>query len=251
MKGPPRRAAHLGAGLAGAARQAQVLRRCSPTRRSRFAARACSISAAAAGRTSLVRRRRRALRGADLDGAHEVRSATTARSEAATASTTWSLRSRCWSMSGTSARTWAKRAACCARRMAAALHARQLAVPPASRRTTGAGPPRAAARGRSARLPPGAHEPVVGPLAWTTVFRSLGIAHALKALPLLGPLLAGSRPRCFNVRRGSRTASRRARSPRTTPASTSALFRREAIARWSRALLLGGPAVRAAAQRAS
>jgi SAM-dependent methyltransferase len=35
-------------------------------------------------------------------------------------------------------------------------------------------------------------EPVVGPLAWTTVFRALGIAHFLKPLPLFGPLLAGA-----------------------------------------------------------
>jgi SAM-dependent methyltransferase len=33
-------------------------------------------------------------------------------------------------------------------------------------------------------------EPVVGPLAWTTVFRSLGVAHFLKRLPLVGPPLA-------------------------------------------------------------
>ncbi len=33
-------------------------------------------------------------------------------------------------------------------------------------------------------------EPVVGPLAWTTIFRSLGAAHVLKPLPLAGPLLA-------------------------------------------------------------
>src|SRR5687768_13446541 len=30
-------------------------------------------------------------------------------------------------------------------------------------------------------------EPVVGPLAWTTIFRALGAAHALKKVPLLGP----------------------------------------------------------------
>jgi SAM-dependent methyltransferase len=35
-------------------------------------------------------------------------------------------------------------------------------------------------------------EPVVGPLAWTTVFRALGVAHVLKPLPLMGPLLAGA-----------------------------------------------------------
>jgi SAM-dependent methyltransferase len=34
-------------------------------------------------------------------------------------------------------------------------------------------------------------EPVVGPLALTTVFRSLGLAHFLKRFPLLGPPLAG------------------------------------------------------------
>jgi SAM-dependent methyltransferase len=35
-------------------------------------------------------------------------------------------------------------------------------------------------------------EPVVGPLAWTTVFRALGVAHVLKPLPLVGPFLAGA-----------------------------------------------------------
>lgn len=33
--------------------------------------------------------------------------------------------------------------------------------------------------------------PVVGPLAWTTVFRSLGAAHVLRKLPLAGRLLSG------------------------------------------------------------
>ncbi len=32
-------------------------------------------------------------------------------------------------------------------------------------------------------------EPVVGPLAWTSVFRLLGIREALRALPLVGPVL--------------------------------------------------------------
>jgi SAM-dependent methyltransferase len=35
-------------------------------------------------------------------------------------------------------------------------------------------------------------EPVIGPLAWTTVFRSLGAAHVLKKLPLGGALCAAS-----------------------------------------------------------
>jgi hypothetical protein len=34
-------------------------------------------------------------------------------------------------------------------------------------------------------------EPVVGPLAWTTVFRALGMVHVLKPLPLVGAALAG------------------------------------------------------------
>jgi len=42
--------------------------------------------------------------------------------------------------------------------------------------------------------------PVVGPLAWTTVFRSLGACHALKKLPLLGTLLASSAAALFNGR---------------------------------------------------
>jgi SAM-dependent methyltransferase len=43
-------------------------------------------------------------------------------------------------------------------------------------------------------------EPVVGPRAWTTIFRSLGAAHALKKVPLLGPLLAGLAAVPFNAR---------------------------------------------------
>jgi SAM-dependent methyltransferase len=43
-------------------------------------------------------------------------------------------------------------------------------------------------------------EPVVGPLAWTTVFRSLGLAHFLKRLPLLGAPLAGLAAMVFNAR---------------------------------------------------
>ena len=43
-------------------------------------------------------------------------------------------------------------------------------------------------------------EPVVGPLAWTTVFRSLGVAHVLKKLPALGPALAGVAAMMFNAR---------------------------------------------------
>jgi hypothetical protein len=43
-------------------------------------------------------------------------------------------------------------------------------------------------------------EPVVGPLAWTTIFRSLGMAHALKPLPLVGPSLAGLAAALLNVR---------------------------------------------------
>jgi len=43
-------------------------------------------------------------------------------------------------------------------------------------------------------------EPVVGPLAWTTVFRSLGMAHFLKPLPLVGAPLAGIAASLMNAR---------------------------------------------------
>ena len=43
-------------------------------------------------------------------------------------------------------------------------------------------------------------EPVVGPLAWTTIFRALGVAHFLKRLPLAGPLLAGLVAMVYNAR---------------------------------------------------
>ena len=32
-------------------------------------------------------------------------------------------------------------------------------------------------------------EPLVGPLAWTTMFRSLGVAHLLGSVPFIGPLV--------------------------------------------------------------
>jgi 2-polyprenyl-3-methyl-5-hydroxy-6-metoxy-1,4-benzoquinol methylase len=43
-------------------------------------------------------------------------------------------------------------------------------------------------------------EPVVGPLAWTTVFRSLGVAHFAKKLPFFGPALAGFTALLYNAR---------------------------------------------------
>ena len=43
-------------------------------------------------------------------------------------------------------------------------------------------------------------EPVVGPLAWTTIFRSLGAAHFLKNLPLAGAPLAAAAAIAFNAR---------------------------------------------------
>jgi len=42
-------------------------------------------------------------------------------------------------------------------------------------------------------------EPVVGPLAWTTIFRSLGVAHVLKPWPVVGPSLAALGAMLFNV----------------------------------------------------
>jgi len=43
-------------------------------------------------------------------------------------------------------------------------------------------------------------EPVVGPLAWTTVFRSLGMAHVLKPIPLAGAPLAALAAAVMNAR---------------------------------------------------
>ena len=43
-------------------------------------------------------------------------------------------------------------------------------------------------------------EAVVGPLAWTTVFRSLGVAQFLKNIPLAGRPLAGATALVYNVR---------------------------------------------------
>jgi len=43
-------------------------------------------------------------------------------------------------------------------------------------------------------------EPVVGPLAWTTVFRSIGVAHALKGVPLAGAPLTAAAAMVYNAR---------------------------------------------------
>ena len=43
-------------------------------------------------------------------------------------------------------------------------------------------------------------EPVVGPLAWTSVFRSIGVAHALKRIPLAGAPLTAVAATLFNAR---------------------------------------------------
>jgi SAM-dependent methyltransferase len=43
-------------------------------------------------------------------------------------------------------------------------------------------------------------EPVVGPLAWTTIFRCLGAAHFFKKLPVLGSALAGLTAIMLNAR---------------------------------------------------
>ncbi len=70
-------------------------------------------------------------------------------------------------------------------------------------------------------------EPVVGPLAWTTVFRSLGAVQFLKRVPLAGPALAAAAALAYNGRAWL--------EDRITPASITAvnactyiaLFRRE------------------------
>ena len=43
-------------------------------------------------------------------------------------------------------------------------------------------------------------EPVVGPLAWTTVFRALGAVQFLKRIAFLGPALAGAVAALYNAR---------------------------------------------------
>ncbi len=43
-------------------------------------------------------------------------------------------------------------------------------------------------------------DPVIGPLAWTTVFRSIGVAHALKHVPLAGPPLTVAAAVLYNAR---------------------------------------------------
>jgi len=42
-------------------------------------------------------------------------------------------------------------------------------------------------------------EPVVGPLALTTIYRSLGVAHVLKGVPLAGAALSALTSACFNA----------------------------------------------------
>ena len=43
-------------------------------------------------------------------------------------------------------------------------------------------------------------EPVVGPLAWTTVFRALGAVQFLKQVPAVGPVLAACAALLYNAR---------------------------------------------------
>ena len=69
--------------------------------------------------------------------------------------------------------------------------------------------------------------PVVGPLAWTTVFRSLGLAHVLKKLPFLGPLLAGLTAVAFNARAWLEDRVTPAEIVAANACTYIALFRRE------------------------
>lgn len=41
---------------------------------------------------------------------------------------------------------------------------------------------------------------IVGPLAWTTMFRLMGFAHMLRKIPLIGPTLAGALSIVMNLR---------------------------------------------------
>ena len=71
-------------------------------------------------------------------------------------------------------------------------------------------------------------EPVVGPLAWTTVFRSLGLAHFLKKLPLLGAPLSGASAMLLNARAWIEDRITPAEITATNACTYIGLFRREA-----------------------
>ncbi len=42
--------------------------------------------------------------------------------------------------------------------------------------------------------------PVVGPLAWTSILRSFGVAYAMRGVPLVGPALAAGAATLYNAR---------------------------------------------------
>jgi len=158
-------------------------------------------------------------RGADIDGAHEVAISPT---QLASADGEYDLVAsfqvleHVWDVGsylGEARRVLRQDAGCCSRRTAAGSITR-------IRTTTAAGPRGPAARSRIARFPPGAHGARVGPLAWTTVFRSLGVAPLPQAAAAGGAALAAMVATALNAWRGSRTASRRVRSRRSMPVLT-------------------------------
>ena len=140
-------------------------------------------------------------RGADIDGAHEVRIREDGRLDCADAEydgvASFQVLEHVWDLDCYLGE--ARRALRAEGWLLLSTHGSWLYHPhPADyRRWTGEGLQREVeSRGfRLVRM-----EPVVGPLAWTTIFRSLGMAHVLKPLPLVGPLLAPLAATLLNAR---------------------------------------------------
>ena len=76
------------------------------------------------------------------------------------------------------------------RRLARAFHPWHLAVPPRSHRLPALDQGRFGGRaGEQRGFKVEAVEPVLGPLAWTTMFRLLGFQEVLRKIPFLGELM--------------------------------------------------------------
>ena len=140
-------------------------------------------------------------RGADIDGAHEVRIAADGRLGCADAEydvvASFQVLEHVWDLATYLGE--ARRALRPGGRLLLSTHGTWLYHPHPGdyRRWTAEGLQREIeSRGfRLVRM-----EAVVGPLAWATVFRSLGAAHFLKKAPLLGPPLAGLAALLYNAR---------------------------------------------------
>jgi SAM-dependent methyltransferase len=140
-------------------------------------------------------------RGADIDGAHEVRIAQDGRLECADGQfdvvASFQVLEHVWDLDAYLGE--ARRALRPGGKLLLSTHGSWLYHPHPRdyRRWTAEGLQREVeSRGFALRR----MEPVVGPLAWTTVFRALGAVQVLKRLPIVGAPLAAGAAACYNLR---------------------------------------------------